>query len=134
MRDMNEHQEMLQMELQQKEGQLQQTVRQTSNIQMKRSDNSQMILQRSRMESFENNSRVMEMEMHINKLNAELNMRDQAYDRELKMANLKISELIDRLKALTAEKDQIIRSLQQKVSILEGDLNKKDSVVRNMKD
>lgn len=134
MRDMNEHQEMLQMELQQKEGQLQQTVRQTSNIQMKRSDNSQMILERSRMESFENNSRVMEMEMHINKLNAELNMRDQAYDRELKMANLKISELIDRLKALTAEKDQIIRSLQQKVSILEGDLNKKDSVVRNMKD
>jgi acetylornithine/succinyldiaminopimelate/putrescine aminotransferase len=43
---------------------------------MKRSDNSQMLLERSRMESFDNNSRVMELEMHIGKLNSELNLRD----------------------------------------------------------
>lgn len=32
------------------------------------------------------------------------------------------------------EKDQIIRNLQEKTSILESDLNKKDSLLRNLRD
>jgi hypothetical protein len=50
------------------------------------------------------------------------------------MANLKIAELIDRLKAVANEKDQLIRTLQEKAALLESDLNKKDSIVRNLKD
>lgn len=50
------------------------------------------------------------------------------------MANLNVAELVDRLKTLTSEKDQIIRTLQEKVGILLSDLNKKDSIIRNLRD
>jgi hypothetical protein len=45
------------------------------------------------MESFEN-TRVMELEMHVGKLNAELNMREESFERQLKMANLSVAELV----------------------------------------
>lgn len=50
------------------------------------------------------------------------------------MANLNVAELVDRLKTLTSEKDQVIRTLQEKVGLLESDLNKKDSIIRNLRD
>jgi flagellar motility protein MotE (MotC chaperone) len=72
--------------------------------------------------------------MHIGKLNAELNMREESAQRELKMANLNVAELVDRFKTLAAEKDQAIRNLQEKNGLLESDLNKKDSIIRNFRD
>ena len=50
------------------------------------------------------------------------------------MANLNVAELVDRLKTLTSEKDQAIRTLQEKVGLLESDLNKRDSTIRNLRD
>jgi hypothetical protein len=91
------------------------------------------MLDRSRMESFEN-TRVMELEMHVGKLNAELNLREESFERELRLANLNVAELVEKLKSMAAEKDQAIRNLQEKVGLLESDLNKKDSLVRNLRD
>lgn len=50
------------------------------------------------------------------------------------MANLSVAELVERLKSVTAEKDQTIRNLQEKVGLLESDLNRKDSLIRNLRD
>jgi hypothetical protein len=65
---------------------------------MRRSDNSQLVLDRSRMESFEN-TRVMELEMHVGKLNSELNMREESFERQLRMANLNVAELVEKLRS-----------------------------------
>lgn len=68
MREMHEHATMLQMEVEQREAQLRERApMQTST--MRHSDHSQLVLDRSRLESFEN-TRVMELEMHVGKLNA----------------------------------------------------------------
>jgi chromosome segregation ATPase len=72
--------------------------------------------------------------MHIGKLNAELNMREESFERELKMANLNVTELVDRLRTLANEKDQTIRNLQEKIGFLESDINKKESIIRNLRD
>ncbi len=50
------------------------------------------------------------------------------------MANLSANELIQKLKNVVAQKDQLIRNLQQKVGLLQSDMNKKDSIVRNLRD
>lgn len=84
---------------------------------MRKSDNSQLVLDHSKMESFDN-TRMVELELHVGKLNSELNMREESFQRELKMANLNVAELVDRLKTLTNEKDQVIRTLQEKVGLL----------------
>jgi uncharacterized small protein (DUF1192 family) len=57
MHEMNEHTTMLQMEIEQREAQLRERSL-MKNSAMRRSDNSQLMLDRSRMESFEN-TRVM---------------------------------------------------------------------------
>ena len=36
----------------------------------------------------------MELEMHVGKLNAELGMREESFERHLKMANLNVTELV----------------------------------------
>lgn len=73
---MHEHATMLQMEADQRETQLREKPLKVST--MRRSDNSQLLLDRSRMDSFEN-TRMLELEMHINKLNAELTMREESF-------------------------------------------------------
>lgn len=117
LQQMQQHATMLQMELEQRDAQLRERAPLSNNSPMRRSDHSQLLLDRSRMESFDN-TRVMELEMHIGKLNSELNMREESFERELKMANLNVAELVDRMKALTAEKDQAIRNLQEKIGLL----------------
>lgn len=52
MREMHEHATMLQMEVEQREAQLRERTLKTSA--MRRSENSQLLLDRSRMDSFEN--------------------------------------------------------------------------------
>lgn len=37
--------------------------------------------------------------MHVGKLNAELNMREDSFERQLKMANLNVAELVEKLKS-----------------------------------
>lgn len=61
-------------------------------------------------------------------------MREESFERQLRMANLNVAELIEKLKSQAQEKDQIIRNLQEKVGLLESDLNKKDSIIRNLRD
>lgn len=50
------------------------------------------------------------------------------------MANLNVAELVERMKSMAAEKDHTIRSLQEKMALLESDLNRKESLVRNLRD
>lgn len=50
------------------------------------------------------------------------------------MANLSILELIDKIKAINTEKDQIIKNLQEKLSIVETEVFKKESVVRGLRE
>jgi uncharacterized small protein (DUF1192 family) len=134
MHEMNEHTTMLQMEIEQRKAQFHERSL-MKNSAMRRSDNFQLIMDRSRMESFEN-ARVMELEleMHIGILNAELNMREESFESELKMANLNATELVGRLKTLANEKDQTIRNLQEKIGFLESDIKKKESIIRNLRD
>lgn len=122
---------MLQMEVEQRDAQLRE--RAFLNSPMRRSDNSQVMLDRSRMDSFDN-TRTIELEMHIGKLNSELRMREESFERELRMANLNAAELVDRIKSMALEKDQTIRNLQEKIALLESDINRKESLIRNLRD
>ena len=56
--------------------------------------------------------------MHVGKLNSELNMREESFERQLRMANLNVAELVEKLKSQAQEKDQAIRNLQEKVGLL----------------
>lgn len=123
---------MLQMEVEQREAQLRERGPMKGSA-MRRSDNSALMLDRSRMESFEN-THIMELEMHVGKLNAEMKMREESFERELRMANLNVAELVEKLKTVASEKDQLIRNLQEKVGLLESDINKKESIIRNLRD
>jgi hypothetical protein len=41
----------------------------------------------------------MELEMHVGKLNSELNMREESFERQLRMANLNVAELVEKLRS-----------------------------------
>ena len=49
------------------------------------------------------------------------------------MANLSILELIDKIKSNNNERDQVIKSLQEKMSIIETELFKKESLIRSLR-
>jgi hypothetical protein len=72
--------------------------------------------------------------MQNGRLMVEMNAREEAHEQELKLAALKFNELFERFQLSNAEKEQNIRILQEKNSLLEGDLNKKDSMLRNLRD
>jgi DNA repair exonuclease SbcCD ATPase subunit len=76
----------------------------------------------------------MELEMQAGRLMTEMAARDESYEQELKLNALKFNELADKYQATVTEKDQVIRNLQEKVAILDSDLNKKDSLLRNLRD
>lgn len=85
------------------------------------------------MQSVEN-TKILELEMHTGRLMAEMAARDESYEQEIKLCTIKFNELADKYQSTVAEKDQIIRNLQEKVAILDSDLNKKDSLLRNLRD
>lgn len=72
--------------------------------------------------------------MQAGRLMAEISARDQSHEQELKLNTIKFNELADRYQSTVAEKDQAIRNIQEKVAILESDLNRKDSLLRNLRD
>lgn len=72
--------------------------------------------------------------MQTGRLKAEIGARDEAHEHENRLSALKFNELAERFQSSATNKDQTIRTLQEKASLLESDLNKKDSLLRNLRD
>ena len=127
MQSLEETVSILKMEIEQKEAQV---------FELKKSEgrlNDLSQFNQSGVHSMET-TRLLDLEMQNGRFITELTARDEAHEQELKLNTLKFNEVADRLSSITTEKDQAIRILQEKVSILESDLNKKDSLLRNLRD
>lgn len=78
-------------------------------------------------QTLSNNQLAHDKDHEILRLKHELDIKEETQIAERKMFNSKIQEL-------TSTKDSTIAILQEKASILESDLNKKDSLIRSLRD
>lgn len=74
-----------------------------------RSENSQIL-----NHSFEN-SRVSELETIVEKLKEEIMLKEDRFGRELRQANLNLTQLTQKLKAVEVERELAIESMKAKM-------------------
>ena len=72
--------------------------------------------------------------MENRSLRHELTVYDESHASDIKILNGKIQELLDKVKMISNERDSTVGTLQEKATLLESDINRKDDTVRNLRD
>jgi hypothetical protein len=61
-------------------------------------------------------------------------VREETQEADAKIFAARVQELIDKLKMVSMERDNLTLSSQEKINLLESDITKKDGTVRNLRD